>query len=219
MKIEKIITFSAIIFQMAISFGTERKSADTVVYLRPETSQFWSTATNSTIALPIDFPNGAEYATLEVSGLGYYRSFRIDAPSDYILQFPEPDSPQTENVYDLKLTYDNGIVRTARLGCVLSYSSTARARTRCILSSEASEWSKIKYRSVIQIPYGMTEFGYQVNGGETITVDTGSGNIASWHAFGPVKRGDQVALSAVIGDAVYDAFLFGWGEGFFLHIR
>jgi hypothetical protein len=216
----KTILFATLVFQTAVLFGGERqKSSDIVVYLRPEMSQFWSTATNSTIALPIDFPEGVESATLEVSGLGYFKTYQITESSDYLLQLSEPASPQTENVYDLKLTYDNVIVRTARLGCVMSYSSTARARTRCILSSEASEWSKIKYRSVIQIPYGMTEFGYQVNGGETITVDTGSGNIASWYAFGPVKRGDQVALSVVIEDAVYDAFLFGWGEGFFLHIR
>lgn len=216
----KTILFATLVFQTAVLFGGERqKSSDIVVYLRPEMSQFWSTATNSTIALPIDFPEGVESATLEVSGLGYFKTYQITESSDYLLQLPEPASPQTENVYDLKLTYSDNTVCSARLGCVMSYSNADRAKMKCILSKEAFEWNKVKYRSVIQIPYGMTAFEYQVNGGDSIPVDTGSGKVAGWYAFGPVKRGDEIAFSSAIDDVVYDAFVFGWGDGFFFHVR
>lgn len=215
----KAILLAALAFQIAVSSGGEKQGPEIVVYLRPEMSQFWSTATNSTVALPIDFPDGVESATLEVSGSEYFRSYQITSPEDCILQLPEPDSLRTENVYDLKLTCSDGTVRTARLGCVMSYSSGACAKAACILSSESSKWNKIKHRSVIQIPYGMTSFAYQVNGGDVVEVDTGSGKAASWHALGPVKSGDQISLESTMDDAVYDAFLLGKGEGLLLHLR
>ena len=76
----KAISLAALAFQIAVSSGGEKQGPEIVVYLRPEMSQFWSTATNSTVALPIDFPDGVESATLEVSGSEYFRSYQITSP-------------------------------------------------------------------------------------------------------------------------------------------
>ena len=98
--------------------GTEIESEETFVFLRPETSSFWNTATNSTMSLPIDYPNGATKATLEVKGVGYDKTYSDITADSYEIELPVPDSPQTENVYDLKLTFDDGTVRTAKLGLI-----------------------------------------------------------------------------------------------------
>jgi hypothetical protein len=44
-------------------------SDSTFVFIKPETSFFWHTATNSTMTLPVDFPEGATSATLVVTGM------------------------------------------------------------------------------------------------------------------------------------------------------
>jgi len=49
----------------------ELTSEPTFVFLRPETSSFWNTATNNTMTVPIDFPSGATSASLAVSGVGF----------------------------------------------------------------------------------------------------------------------------------------------------
>ena len=73
-------------------------SEPTFVFLRPETSSFWNTATSSTMTLPIDYPSGATKATLTVNGVGYNRVYP-DLTADSIeIDLPVPDSPKTENV-------------------------------------------------------------------------------------------------------------------------
>ena len=48
---------------LAVSAPAAKLSSEpTFVFLRPETSSFWNTATNSTMTLPIDYPSGATKA-------------------------------------------------------------------------------------------------------------------------------------------------------------
>ena len=200
--------------------GTEIESEETFVFLRPETSSFWNTATNSTMSLPIDYPNGATKAKLEVTGVGYSKVYENITSDSFDIELPVPDSPQTENVYDLKLTFDNeAIVRTAKLGLIQGLSPDSEGATRCLAPAEGSVWEKVKYRAVLPIPYGTTSFSVQTNGGEWKEIDTGLNEAQGWYALSPVARGDNLSLSCIVDGVSYVASLLGGGDGFFVIVK
>ena len=187
-------------------------SEPTFVFLRPETSSFWNTATNSTMTLPIDYPRGATKATLTVNGVGYSRVYP-DLTGDSIeIDLPAPDSPRTENVYELLLTFDNGAQsRTAKLGLIQGLDSGAKGSTRCIAPSVGRVWSKATGRAVLPIPYGTTSF--TVNGVEH---DTGLDGAQGWYALSPIESGETITLSCLADGVSYAASILGGGNGFFL---
>ena len=200
--------------------GSEITSEETFVFLRPETSSFWNTATNSTMSLPIDYPNGATKAKLEVTGIGYSKVYENITSDSFDIELPVPDSPQTENVYDLKLTFDNeATVRTAKLGLIQGLSPDAEGATRCLAPAEGSVWNKVKYRAVLPIPYGTTELSMQTNGGEWKELDTGLNGAQGWYALSPIARGDNISLSCIIDGVSHVASLLGGGDGFFVIVK
>ena len=200
--------------------GTEIESEETFVFLRPETSSFWNTATNSTMSLPIDYPNGATKAKLEVTGVGYSKVYENITSDSFDIELPVPDSPQTENVYDLKLTFDNeAIVRTAKLGLIQGLSPDSEGATRCLAPAEGSVWNKVKYRAVLPIPYGTTSLSMQTNSGEWKELDTGLNGAQGWYALSPIGRGDNLSLSCIVDGVSYVASLIGGGDGFFVIVK
>ena len=70
------------------------------------------------MTVPIDYPVGATKATLAVTGLGYSEEYADLTGDSFTFTLPSATSPETENVYDLTLTFDNGVERTAKLGLV-----------------------------------------------------------------------------------------------------
>ena len=199
--------------------GSEITSEETFVFLRPETSSFWNTATNSTMSLPIDYPNGSTKAKLEVKGIGYDKVYEGITSDSYELELPVPDSPQTENVYDLTLTFDDGTVRTAKLGLIQGLSPDTEGATRCLAPAEGSVWNKVKYRAVLPIPYGTTSLSMQTNGGEWKELDTGLNGAQGWYALSPIGRGDNLSLSCIVDGVSYVATLLGQGDGFFVIVK
>ena len=199
--------------------GEEITSEPTFVFLRPETSSFWNTATNSTMTLPIDYPRGATKAMLTVSGAGYAAKTypNITEPS-FELELPVPDSPQNENVYDLTLTFDDGTVRTAKLGLIQGLSPDSEGSTRCLAPAEGDVWNTIKKRAVLPIPYGTESFTISVNGGAVTEVDTGLNGAQGWYVLKPTT-GDSVSLALMVGGVNYVATLLGKGDGFFVIMR
>jgi len=191
--------------------ATELTSEPTFVFLRPETSSFWNTATGSTMTVPIDFPNGASTATLSVSGLGYAREYANITDDEYTFDLPAPTSPETENVYDLTLTFDNGVTRTAKLGLIQGLSPDAEGMTRCLAPQTAKVWQKVKGRAVLPIPYGTTSF--TVNGVET---DTGLDGAQGWYAIGGLGYGQDASLGLVANGVQYAASLIGGPGGLML---
>ena len=187
-------------------------SEPTFVFRRPETSSFWNTATNSTMTLPIDYPNGATKATLTVNGVGYNRVYS-DLTGDSIeIDLPVPDSPKTENVYELTLAFDNGAApRTAKLGLIQGLDSGAKGSTRCIAPAQGKVWSAATDRAVLPIPYGTTSF--TVNGVEH---DTGLDGAQGWYALSPIAPGTEISLSCLADGVSYAASILGGGNGFLL---
>ena len=187
-------------------------SEPTFVFLRPETSSFWNTATNSTMTLPIDYPSGATKATLTVNGVGYNRVYPNLTADSIEIDLPVPDSPKTENVYELTLAFDNGAPsRTAKLGLIQGLDSGAKGSTRCIAPAEGKVWSKATDRAVLPIPYGTTSF--TINGVEH---DTGLDGAQGWYALSPIERGETITLSCLADGVSYAASILGGGNGFLL---
>ena len=192
------------------SAAAELMSQPTLVFTRPETSSFWNTATNNVMTVPIDFPSAATVATLTVSGVGYSATYgNIGRGTDsYTFVLPQANSPQTENVYDLLLTFNDGTERRAKLGLVDGLSPDAEGTTRCLAPSNSRVWDCVKGgRAVLPIPYGTTSFSVVVNG-EQQTTDTGLNGAQGWFALG-VKPGDEVSLSMIANGLPYSAALQG----------
>ena len=200
--------------------GAKLSSEPTFVFLRPETSSFWNTATNSTMTIPIDYPSGATKATLTVNGIDY-RKVYPDLTGDSIeIDLPAPDSPKTENLYELSLTFDNGATpRTAKLGLIQGLDTGAKGSTRCIAPASGKVWEAAKYRAVLPIPYGTETFSVKLNGGEWRNVDTGLNGAQGWYALGPIAKGDSVSLSYIANGVSHFASFLGGGDGFFVILK
>ncbi len=196
------------------------ESEPTFVFLRPETSSFWNTATNNMMTVPIDYPAGAKKATLQVSGLGYSCSYANITGPEYTFDLPAATSPETENVYDLTLSFYNenddpvAEPRTAKLGLVQGLSPDAEGTTRCLAPSGSKVWNRVKGRAVLPIPYGMTSF--KINGQET---DTGLEGAQGWYALGKIDPNESVSLSMTADGKEYMASLLGGGAGFMLIVK
>ena len=194
----------AAVVSVAVS-AAELTSEPTLVFTRPETSSFWNTATNNVMTVPIDFPSGATTATLTVSGIGYSATYaNIEKGTDsYTFTLPPAVSPQTENVYDLLLAFNDGTERRAKLGLIDGLSLDAEGTTRCLAPADGRVWGRVRDRAVLPIPCGTTSF--TVNGVEH---DTGLGGAQGWYALG-VRPGEDVSLSMTANGLLYSASLRG----------
>ncbi len=192
--------------------ATEAESEGAFVFTRPQTSSYWHTATNSVLALPVAFPNGATSATLTVSGLKYSATYANITASPFLLALPAATSPETENVYDLTLAFNDAgaTVRTARIGLIDGYDTTAEGGTRCLAPKEQRKWGWVrKSRAVFPIPYGMTSFTI---GG--VVTDTRLGGDQGWYALDvPGDRTIPLTLDEL------SATLFGLPEATTFFVR
>ena len=115
--------------------ASERESERIFVHIRPELSSFWRTAANNVVELPVDMPRTAKVAALYVDGVGYKRVYSNLRAGIYSLELPEASSPDTENVYRLKLSFDDGTEYTAELGVIEGMRNPKDGcSTRCRLS-------------------------------------------------------------------------------------
>ena len=194
-------------------------SEPTFIFLKPETSSFWNTATNSSMTLPIDYPNGASVATLSVKGVDYDRTYLNITEDSFDLELPAPDSPKTENVYDLTLTFNDGTVRTAKLGLIQGLDSGAKGSARCLAPADGRVWNTAKYRAVLPIPHGMESFSVKLNDGAWENIDPGLNGAQGWYALSPIRRGDSISLSYIADGMSHVASLLGGGDGFFVIMK
>ena len=176
------------------------KSVASFVFLNPDASSFWRTAESSRINLPIEFPKGATSATLQVTGINYSQVYSNITASEFVLDLPAATAMETENVYDLTLTFDTEVVRKAKIGFIHGLETSDTAGTRCLTPQVGHNyWNKIKDgRAVLPIPQGTTSF--TLNGE---TVDTGLNGAQGWYALGPVagNASASVAIAGPFGEA------------------
>jgi len=133
-------------------------SSPAFVFLQPEKTALWQTGAGSRFSVPVIFPDGVSTATLTVRGYKYERTYDIE-PDDltnnaYVLELPEAVSPETENVYDLTLTFPGKEPLTARLGGIQGFDASDTGSTRCLCNAASGKWKDIKDHAVLPLPYG-----------------------------------------------------------------
>lgn len=208
------VACAAVVLLSAISSASGVSSKPAFVFLTPKTSSFWHTATNSTFAVPVDPPEGASSATLTVTASGYSKTYPDLPAGPFELTLPEPVSPQAENVYALTLAFDDGTVRTARLGVVAGVGRTG-ASTRCLFDATSRKWRKTIDRAVLPIPYDTVSLTVD---GDEIT-DFGLDGAQGWYALDGFEIGVTKDLALVGNDFAYTAELLGASPGFLLLFR
>ena len=197
------------------AYSTPVSSDSQLVYLRKDTSSFWHTATNRTMTLPVDFPAGASSASLTIAGaFGYSQTIENITGSSVAVTLPEATMPRhgaaTEDVYDFTLTFNNDVVRTAKLGLIAGLGEGA---TRCLAPVSEPEWEKVRGQMLVPIPYGLTSF--EIGG---VATDTGLGGDQGWYAL-KLRSDVAASLSALVDDKPWTASLLGAASGFFLIVR
>ncbi len=210
--------FAAGILLPIIAIGAEGSKSDaTFVFLQPETSSFWCTATNSTMTIPIYYPKGATKADLTVEGMQYSKSYN-DITSDSVdIELPAPANERTENVYTLTLSFDDGTVQTAKLGAVRGYAKDAAGVARCVIPEESASWKKFKYRAVLPVPYGMKNLTLCLNGAEPQPLETDGAQ--GWYGLEGIKRNDSLDFTYELNGMPYALSLVGGGDGFFVTVK
>lgn len=207
------MAFAALSAVLAVAAGGESEDG-VFVFTQPDESSFWHTATNNVIELPIWCPDGATSAALSVRGVKYARTYENLAAGTFVLTLPPPDSPEKENVYDLTLTFDDGTVRTARLGLVSSYGAEAEGTTRCVFDESGDEWKGFTGKAVLPVPAGTTALS--VNGE---TVETGLDGAAGWFALKANRDGSEIPLVLATDGSEWSASVLGVPYGFLLLLR
>ena len=193
-------------------------SDGTLVYLKPEMSSFWHTATNRTIDLPVDFPASATKATLTITGaFGYTQTVSDIITHSVTVTLPAADhsidKPATEDVFDFSLSFNDGTVRTARLGLISGLGAEGEGATRCIAPATDRKWGKVNGCVAIPIPYGMKSF--EIGG---VSTNTGLNGAQGWF---PLKlRGrTEATLTGLVGEEIYSATLIGVAPGLSVIVR
>ena len=201
----------SIVSAFAAMAATEVTSDPQTMFLRTDTSSFWRTATNNVVTLPVRYPKGATTATLTVTGDSYSQTFADLAEGICTLSLPAPKSPEMENVFELALSFDDGTVRIAKIGVIEGRLAGGEGATRCIVPGEGRNWSRMRRRAVMPVPYGVTAFSISVNG-TTIATDTGLDGARGWYVLGGINRGDEVSLSFTTNGTERVAGLTGRGN-------
>ena len=201
-----------------IAIGAEGSKSDaTFVFLQPETSSFWRTATNSTMTIPVYRPKGAMKADLLVDGMQYAKSYN-DITSDSVdIELPAPTNERTENVYTLTLSFDDGTVQTAKLGAVRGYTKSVAGVARCVIPEESASWKKFKYRAVLPVPHGMKNLALCLNGAEPQPLETDGAQ--GWYGLEGIKRNDSLDFTYELNGMPYALSLVGGGDGFFVTVK
>jgi len=201
-------TVAVLVVAAVVSVATY--AAETNLFMRSKLNILWRTSPGTTFDVPVVLPPDASSATLTVTGRGYSRTYSNLFGGWQEVTLPAATSDETEDVFDLTLTFDDpaATVQTAKLGHVASAASDGDAEARVRVAS-SSKWGAVKDRAVIRIP---ANAGTLAIDGDP--VDDGLDGAAGWFRFDAVAgQSYEVGLGADI------ATLYGVFPGFLLIYR
>ena len=213
----KILLMSMLISLNAVA-ASEVESAAAFVFLKPERSSFWRTATNNTVSLPVDSPHDARSATIMVRGDGYEATYEDVPTGMFNLKLPPAERPEQENVYDITLAFKDGPVRSAKIAVISGRKcGVAEGVTRCVRDSSRASWKRTARREVIPI-------AYNPSGKSEITVDgerkdTGLDGAQGWYALGGIAVGEKHTLAYEADGCAYAAEFTGYLKQFSIIVR
>jgi hypothetical protein len=204
MKVSGLLVAAFCGFSLNAEEAVTAVSEKSFIFICPEKSSHWRTSPGGVVALPVMFPDGATKASLSVSGAGYSVRYDNITANEFELTLPEAVSAETENAYDLKLQFDDGTVRTAKIGVIHGLQAGAQGAATC-RSSKPRSWGKIADRyAVVPVPYGTVEL--TINGKPE---DTGLDGAQGWFVVDRLKTGKKFLFALSAGDEVFESWLWG----------
>jgi hypothetical protein len=202
---------TALLTAVAAALSSAANAAD--AFLLPKENILWYTAVSSDFDVPVLLPRGATSAKLVVSGKGYSRTYEEIGEGMLSLSLPSADSAGEENIYDLKLTFNDEppTVQRARLavcqGAASGGSASADVRTASLL-----EWHKVTKKALIPVRGGV----------DTLVVNGTPEDDSPWSSPGwfyltaqsgktydlALKKGGDIVASATLNAAVNSLTIF-----------
>jgi hypothetical protein len=178
---------------VAFGSGVSAISEPTPIILDTDSFYLWHTATGGLMRIKWEFPLNATLAHLSVTG----RTVKLSIPdiTDGFadINLPLPASARDEDVINLKLSFNDGSVKTSSLGLVRGFAggSGVSTSTKCLASADSSLWKYAEKRFVVPVPQGTKSL---MIAGDA--VDTGLDGAAGWLALGPYLKDTVLSVSA-----------------------
>ena len=170
-------------------FGQMAAGEDVVI--DASTSRLWSTVTNSSVVLPVPWPQGAATATLVVPASGLFAGAEANltkgVDSSYVLALPRPAGLDSEYVVSPMIVFRNADGDT--LAPVLKASFGVVCSTAFFSGTDtaASSWTDMK-KGNYALPKLADEMSYQIGRENSVATNALPENCA-WMAFSPRKSG------------------------------
>ena len=191
------------------------------LFVRTERSFLWRTPTDAAPEISWTAPSTAVSATLSVRGFEGETTYDVSDVSTFRMEFETPASAETENVYDLTLTFDCGasnVVRRGQIGVVRGTGTFGADGASAGLRATDGDWAVLKARrAVLPVPAGTTEF--TIDG---TTVETGLGGAAGWYGWKKISPKPDRApyvLTLTAGEVEWTAGIVALAKGFSLIVR
>ena len=200
MKTTPLCTVAALVVASVTSVASY--AAETNLFMRSKSNMLWRTSPGATFDVPVVLPPDATSATLTVTGRGYSRTYSDLSGGWQEVTLPAATSDETEDVFDLTLTFDDpaATVQTAKLGHVASAAASGDAEARVRVAS-SRKWGAVKDRAVIRIPANAGTLSIDGD-----PVDDGLDGAAGWFRFDAVaEQSYEVGLGTDIA-TLYGVF-------------
>ncbi len=212
-RIVGILAAAGVALSILPAFSAGMASEETFVFMRPDESSFWRTMFGPSMTLPIVYPDGAKSAELTIVGAGYERRVQTESEQITLDDLPTPSAEREENVYRLTLTFDDGTVQTATVGCVVGAAYGNAADARCLLPGGGRRWGRVEGKAVLPVPFGSKSLRI----GDT-DVETGLDGVQGWYGLS-LKSDQTVEAQLRLDEEIYTATLFGGFMGFVIVAR
>lgn len=186
----------------AVAWADGAISDPTMVMTRTDDSFFWRTAFGSTVTLAWEFPEGATSADITVSGLHFEREWEDLTTNALEVVLQEPATDADEDVYTMTIAFDDGTVRTAKIGRVRGAGSD-EGTTRVLADDAGKRWQRLPGTAVLPIPQGSSVIS--IDGQE---VETGLEGAQGWFGLGALSGTTPVAVTFESVDGDLAALLY-----------
>ena len=212
---------SAGIVAIASVAFSQMASGDDVV-INTSASRLWSTVTNSSVVLPVPWPQGAVTATLVVPAVGIFTGAEANltkgVDSSYTLTLPSPTTPDTEYIVSPTIEFRNADGDTLAPVLKASFGVVCGSAFFRGTDCTASSWGDIK-KGCCVLPKCSGEKSYRVIYESSVATNTIPEDCA-WISFSPRKSGTHsLSTYGKDGELSFSAMLNVLPDGLVLSIR
>ncbi len=174
------------------------------VFVDPDTTSFWRTASSSTFTVDLDYPSGATSVSIDVVGAKFHRRWEGVTAGSWTLELPA-----TENVYALSFAFDDGTTNNCSFAVIASQANGAEAVATMGQTPGAGD---VVFNSVLPVPFGTSALTV-----DDVPVVNGCTGPQGWFVCGKMSSGEH--SFALTADREYDAQLKFVAPGMAITIR